>query len=151
MSRGSSQRTSGQRMVSVQGRSLVAGTAEGRLLVLEEPISFWGGVNPDTGVIGDRHHPQVGEVVTGAVVVMPSSRGSSSASTVLAEMVRTGTAPAAIVLARPDAIVVLGAVVAAELYHLVMPVITVPVAGLAGLKSGERVRVADNGRLTVEL
>ncbi|MGH8912374.1 MAG: aconitase X swivel domain-containing protein, partial [Acidimicrobiia bacterium] len=123
--------------------------AEGPLLVLNEPVSFWGGVDPVSGRIRDAHHAQAGKVVTGTVLVMSGGRGSSSASTVLAEMIRTGTAPGAIVLGRPDAIVVLGAVVAAELYHLVMPIIMVPTGDLATLMSGEKARVAEDARLFV--
>ena len=117
-----------------EARTLVAGTAEGEALVLDEPLSFWGGVDPATGQIVDVHHRQRGERVTGRVLVMPSGRGSSSSSSVLAEAVRTGTAPAAIVLLEPDAIVALGAIVARELYGVELPVVVIdrapPVARL---------------------
>ena len=137
-------------VVTVQGSILMEGAAEGPLLVLDDPVSFWGGVDPVSGCILDAHHPQVGEVVTGTVLVMSGGRGSSSASTVLTEMIRTGTAPVAIVLGRRDAIIVLGAVVAAELYHQVMPIIIVPAADIAGLISGEQARIAEDGSLIVE-
>lgn len=135
-------------MVTVVGRSLVPGSAAGPIVVLAEPLSFWGGVDPDTGVIIDPHHPDRGKVVTGAVLVFPASRGSSSASSVLAEMIRKGTAPSALVLARPDAVLVLGAVVAQELYDRTMPIMT---ADLKELPSGEgaRARVED-GTITIE-
>jgi uncharacterized protein len=99
-----------------EGRTLVPGEAHGPALVLTEPLSFWGGLDPATGVIVDVHHPQRGAVVTGMVLVMPGGRGSSSSSSVLAEAIRAGTAPAAIVLAEPDPIIALGAIVARELY-----------------------------------
>jgi len=136
--------------VTVRGTSLMEGAAEGPLLVLDDPVSFWGGVDPVSGRICDAHHAQVGEVVTGTILVMSGGRGSSSASTVLAEMIRTGTAPGAIVLGRPDAVIVLGAVVAAELYHLVMPIIMVPAAEVAGMMSGENARVVEDGNLIVQ-
>jgi predicted aconitase with swiveling domain len=67
-----------------EARTLVAGQASGPALVLEEPLSFWGGVDTETGDIVDVHHPQRGENVSGRVLVMPSGRGSSSSSSVLA-------------------------------------------------------------------
>ena len=97
-------------------RVLVPGAAEGDVLVLAEPLSFWGGLDPDTGVVTDARHPQRGAVLTGTVVVMRTGRGSSSSASVLAEAIRARTGPAAIVLAEADPIVVLGALVAGELY-----------------------------------
>jgi len=102
--------------------TLVSGEAEGEVLTLDEPLSFWGGLDPATGRIVDVHHPQRGEQVTDKVLVMPSGRGSSSSSSVLAEAIRAGTAPAAIVLREPDPILALGAIVARELYGRAMPV-----------------------------
>lgn len=87
------------------------------------PLSFWGGVGP-TGRVVDRHHPALGAELAGRVLVMECSRGSSSSASVLAELIRVGAAPAAIVLARADPIIALGSIVAAELYDLRMPVVT---------------------------
>ena len=87
-----------------EGRTLVAGTAEGPALVLHEPLSLWGGLDPGTGEIVEVRHPQRGANVAGRVLVMPSGRGSSSSSSVLAEAIRAGTAPAAIVLGEADPI-----------------------------------------------
>ena len=106
-----------------EARTLVAGTAEGRALVLDEPLSFWGGTDPATGDIVDARHPQHGANVAGRILVMPSGRGSSSSSSVLAEAIRAGTAPAAIVLGEADPILALGAIVARELFGTTIPVI----------------------------
>jgi len=76
-----------------------------------------------TGRIIDQHHPQAGQLLTGAILVMPAGRGSSSSSSVLAEAIYAGTAPAAIILHEPDVIVALGAMVAKELYGLACPVV----------------------------
>ena len=113
------------------------GTAAGEVLVLDEPLSFWGGVDPATGDVIDVRHPQRGANVAGRVLVMASGRGSSSSSSVLAEAVRGGTAPAAIVLADPDPILALGAIVARELYGRVVPVIV----ATAGIRTGDVVTV----------
>lgn len=123
----------------MDGRSLVEGPVEGTALVLAEPLSFWGGLDLVTGEIVEANHPQRGEVVTGRVLVMPSGRGSSSSSTVLAESIRLGTAPAAIVLGEADEIVAVGALVAAELYGAVMPVFVASPDAFAGILDGDRI------------
>jgi predicted aconitase with swiveling domain len=104
------------------GRTVFPGAATGIPLVLDAPLSFWGGTDL-AGRIVDEHHPQRGAVVTGRVLVLPKARGSSSSSSVLAEQIRSGTAPAALVLTEPDAILMLGAWVAAELYGHRLPIV----------------------------
>jgi predicted aconitase with swiveling domain len=101
---------------AVQGEILVPGTAgEGEALVLTAPISFWGGVDPKIGRISDVRHPQYGEKISGRVLFLPGTIGSSSASAVLMELVHSGHAPAALVLHEPDAILLLGLIVAREM------------------------------------
>jgi hypothetical protein len=102
--------------------TLVAGAASGPTLRLDEPLSFWGGLEPATGTIIDRLHPQRGASVAGRVLMMPGGRGSSSGSATLAEALRLAHGPAAILMLERDAIVVVGAMVAAELYGLACPV-----------------------------
>jgi predicted aconitase with swiveling domain len=102
--------------------TLVPGAASGPILRLDEPLSFWGGLDSATGTIVDRLHPQRSANIAGRVVMMPGGRGSSSGSATLAEAVRLGKGPAAILMLERDAIVVVGAMVAAELYGLVCPV-----------------------------
>ncbi|HWD01724.1 MAG TPA: DUF126 domain-containing protein [Amycolatopsis sp.] len=117
------------------GRSVFPGTASGELLVLDAPLSFWGGTDLE-GHIVDEHHPQRGAVLTGRVVALPRARGSSSSSSVLAEQLRAGTAPAALVLTEPDAILMLGAWVAAELYGVRLPIAALAEADYALLAAG---------------
>lgn len=119
---------------------LHAGAARGEVLRLDAPLSFWGGTDL-AGRIIDAHHPQHGVSLTGRVLVMTSGRGSSSSSYVLAEQLRRGTGPAAIVLAEADAIIVLGVIVADELYGLSTPVVRVSMADLGVLTTGLAVRV----------
>jgi uncharacterized protein len=133
-----------------EGRTLVAGHASGRALVLDEPLSFWGGLDPATGSLIDTHHPQQGASVTGRVLVMPSGRGSSSSSYVLAEAIRAGTAPAAIVLREPDGIVALGSIVARELYGAPVPVVVLEGDGYEAVLDGDPIVVdALDGGATV--
>jgi predicted aconitase with swiveling domain len=113
----------------------------GRALVLTEPLSLWGGMDPATGELIDVHHPQRGSVLAGRVVVMASGRGSSSSASVLAEAVRAGTAPAAIILAEPDLILAIGSTVAEELYGRTVPVIVLRPHALAAIADGAEVRI----------
>ncbi|MEO8247277.1 MAG: DUF126 domain-containing protein, partial [Chloroflexota bacterium] len=98
----------------------------GPALVLDEPLSLWGGLDPASGVIVDARHPQRGSSVSGWVLVMRAVRGSSSSSSVLAEAARAGTAPLAIVLGERDLILAVGGAVAAELYGVHIPVVVWP-------------------------
>ncbi|HLA65976.1 MAG TPA: DUF126 domain-containing protein [Acidimicrobiia bacterium] len=126
-------------------RHLLGGEATGEVLVLDEPMSMWGGLDPETGALIDRRHPQSGALLTGRILVMPSGRGSSSSSSVLAEAIRVGTAPAAIVLAEPDDIILLGALVARELYAITCPVVVADAETYQGLRSGEQVAITAEG------
>lgn len=90
-------------------------TAAGTGLALGAPISFWGGVDARTGMIADQRHPQHGRCVAGTALMLPGTIGSSSASAVLLELVHRGIAPAAILMPEPDAILLLGLLVAREM------------------------------------
>lgn len=95
---------------------LVKGDAgSGKALALSAPISFWGGVDPATSRIVDVRHPQHGLEIAGTVLLLPGTIGSSSASAVLLELVHRKIAPAALVLHEPDAILLLGLLVAREM------------------------------------
>jgi predicted aconitase with swiveling domain len=116
--------------VIVVGQVLVAGAAQGPALVLTEPLSFWGGVEATTGEIIDRSHPDWGKNITATILAMPGARGSSSSSSVLLEAVRLGTAPAGIILERPDAILTIAGILAFEMYGRRCPIIVHPIGGL---------------------
>jgi predicted aconitase with swiveling domain len=132
----------------VRCRVLLAGTATAEAIVLDDPLSFWGGFDPRTGAIIDRRHPQAGAPLTGRIVVMPSGRGSSSSGSVLAEAIRAGTAPAAILLAEVDEILLVGALAAAELYGVEMPLCVLPAGALSSIASGDRLTLHSDGTLT---
>lgn len=125
----------------MEGRALANGTAAAEALVLHEPLSFWGGLDPTTGRVVEVGHPQRGSVVTDRILVMPSGRGSSSSATVLAEAIRLGTGPAGILLGEVDQIVATGALVAAELYGIVVPVVVAGADVLGSIADGVLVRL----------
>lgn len=133
---------------TVRGVPVVPGRARGPCLVLSEPLSFWGGLDPATGRIVDRHHPQCGRCVTGTMLVMPAGRGSSSSSSVLLEALHARTAPAALVLGRLDAILALGAVVAEEVFGWRLPVVVVGREALPLFADGKPVSVDPDGTVT---
>ncbi|MEJ5083901.1 aconitase X swivel domain-containing protein [Brucella pseudogrignonensis] len=128
---------------------LVAGKAtEAQALVLSAPISFWGGVDPKTGRIADVRHPEHGHSISGYVLCLPGTIGSSSAAAVLLELVHAGLAPAAIILHEPDAILLLGLIVAREMGH------DVPIAVEFDREkqkklAGHRVKVGENGNISI--
>lgn len=111
--------------VRMKGRSLVGGAAEGALLFAEVGLSFWGGVDPASGEVIDRHHPLSGERLAGRVLAIPSGRGSCTGSSVLMELISNGHAPAALVLAEADEILTLGVLVAQVIFQRSLPVLCV--------------------------
>lgn len=124
-------------MVKARAHRLVAGTGRGPVLWLDEPVSFWGGVDPHDGRILDERHPQAGRSVTGTILAMAHGRGSSSSPSILAEMIRSGSAPAGVILGQADAMVVLGSMVAAELYGTTLPVVVLADPRLARAGNAE--------------
>jgi predicted aconitase with swiveling domain len=132
-------------MTIVPARALIDGEAEGVIAAWSTPLSFWGGLDAATGRVIDRSHPAFGAEISGRVLAMPSGRGSSSASSVLAEAIRRGTAPAAIILAMPDAIVAVGAIVAEKLYGKICPVLVCERADFERLADGAYARVSGRG------
>ncbi len=134
---------------AVKTRPLVEGRGRGRALVLTEPLSLWGGLDPQTGEIIDRRHPQLGKRVTKRALVMPSGKGSSSASSILLEAVRADTAPVAIILMEADAILALGAVVAREMYAKALPVVVIEASDYAKLRDDQMIDVSEDGIFTV--
>ena len=122
-------------------RNLLEGHASGKALVLTEPLSMWGGLDPESGEIIDRRHPQAGVVVAGTVLVMPTGRGSSSSSSVLAEAIRRGTAPVAVILSEADDILLLGALVALELYGTACPIVVADPGTYDAIRTGDAVTI----------
>jgi uncharacterized protein len=85
------------------------------LMKLSAPLSFWGGVDPTTGRIIQVRHPECGQSISGVILALPGTIGSSSSSAVLLELIRLGIAPKALLLHEPDAILLIGCVVGREM------------------------------------
>ena len=127
---------------------LIPGEATGgKCLALSAPISFWGGVDPRSGEIIDARHPERGRNIAGTVLALPGTIGSSSASAVLLELVHAGKAPAALLMDAPDAILLLGLVVAREMGWPTPPALRLPAARQAVL-AGRQLLLSSDGTIT---
>jgi predicted aconitase with swiveling domain len=131
------------------GKPLVAGVTRGAALVSKEPLSFWGGVSPQSGEVIDRRHDRLGAVVAGRVFVFPRGKGSSTSSATLMEAIRNGTAPAAIINLEVDSILALGSIVADVIYKKCVPIVVLPEEAFHSIREGDRVAVHPDGRVTV--
>ncbi|MBW8729005.1 MAG: DUF521 domain-containing protein [Inquilinus limosus] len=120
-------------MTGQGGLSVLGGTAGGPVIAMAEGLSFWGGVDAATGMVIDVHHPRHGVSLAGAVVLMPTSRGSCSGSGVLLELAMAGRAPAALVFSESEDTLTLGAIVAAEMFGRVIPVLRLPAKAFAAV------------------
>ena len=126
------------------------GWVRAELLVLDESLSFWGGFDPQSGAILDRHHPQAGQVVTAKVIAMPSSRGSAGTPAGVAESIRKRSGPVAVILGKRDVNITIGAMVAGYLYDLNRPVLVVEESDYDKLVSGQIVEISADGTIRIE-
>ncbi|KIV87696.1 hypothetical protein PV11_03226 [Exophiala sideris] len=122
--------------MDVQARSLVDGAAFGELLVSHTSLSFWGGINPETGIIVDQHHPLCGECITGRLFAIPSGRGSCTGSGVLLELLLRKRAPAALIFQHVEQILTLGVMVARAMFERSIPVLVISAEAFTSLRSG---------------
>lgn len=95
----------------LKGRSIFKGKAIGRLLVLNEPFSFLGGVDPKTGVLTVASGRE-GESIDGRILVFPYGKGSTVGSYTIVDLKKNGHLPGAIINAKAETIVATGAVMA---------------------------------------
>jgi len=134
-------------VTALQAEVLLPGpSVHATALALTAPISFWGGVNPKTGEIADARHPEHGQGTAGRVLLVPATVGSSSAAAILLELVHAGRAPAAIVLHEPDAILLLGLIVAREMGYATPIALRLDRAHFAALH-GRPLSVTESGAI----
>jgi len=130
---------------AAQGRFILRGSAVGSILATDEPLSFWGGVDPATGLIIDVHHPLHGQCLTGKVLVMPSSRGSCTGSGVLLDLVLSGRGPAALVFREAEDVLTLGALVAEGMFGASLPVLRLAPGPFSLLAREAEARIGPDG------
>lgn len=133
----------------IQGRALVEGEAAGLALWSDQPLSFWGGYDQNTGEIIDRRHPLSGKVGTNRVIAIPHTRGSSTTTAVLLESVRRGKAPAAIITTGVASFLALASIVAEELYGRNFPVVMVDEEDFSRIDSGQWISINADGVIEI--
>lgn len=97
--------------MELKGRKIFAGFAKGEALVSGEGISFFGGVDPDTGIVVEKGHPLEGKSVAGKILVFPQGKGSTVGSYTLYQMKKNGVAPKAIINQECETIIAVGVII----------------------------------------
>ncbi|MGD8505843.1 MAG: DUF126 domain-containing protein [Candidatus Bathyarchaeota archaeon] len=97
--------------MELKGRTISKGVAEGEALTTTQPISFYGGVDPDTGEIIEKGHELQGKKVKGRILVFPNGKGSTVGSYTLYRMRKNGTAPTGIINEECETVVAVGAII----------------------------------------
>ena len=126
------------------GQSIIPGQAFGRILATDEGLSFWGGVDPLTGVVIDAHHPLCGQSISGRVLVMPTTRGSCSGSGVMLDLALNGIAPAAFVFREAEDVVTLGAMIAGRMFDRPVPMLRLGDEAFAQAVAAQEARLTDD-------
>lgn len=96
---------------TLEGRKIYPGTVSGEALVTSQGISFYGGVDPETGKVVEKDHELEGQSITGKVLVFPRGKGSTVGSYVLYQLAKTGKGPTAIINQETEAIVAVGCII----------------------------------------
>ncbi len=122
-------------------RSLVAGHGCGKILTTYQSLSFWGGVDPETGKIIDPRHELFDQSITGKVLAFPYGKGSTGAPLVLLELVKQGTAPAAMINIETDPMLAAGPIISKHFYGTTIPVVTLTPAAFDRLRTGQEATV----------
>jgi len=120
-------------MITLRGRAIWRGWARGEALVSSQPISFYGGVDPETGKIVERGHELEGKSIAGKILAFPYGKGSTVGSYTILRLKRRGVAPKAIVNLRCEPIIAVGAIIA--------EIPTIDGIDVSVMRSGELVEV----------
>ena len=98
-------------MEQLKGRIIYKGKAEGEALVTSQPISFYGGVDPNTGIVLEKGHELQGQSVKGKILVFPQGKGSTVGSYTLYRLKKNRVAPAGIINRECETIIAVGAII----------------------------------------
>ena len=126
----------------LHGRTIFSGIAEGEALVTSMGISFYGGVDPESGIVVERGHELEGQSIAGKVLAFPTGKGSTVGSYTLYRLKKNGLAPAAILNSECETITAVGCIIA--------EIPCVDHISIEGIKTGEKLRV-DAENATVEI
>jgi predicted aconitase with swiveling domain len=123
--------------------AIVSGTASGEALVSELPISFYGGVDPETGNIQDVYNNLNGSCIAGKILCMPRSKGSCSGSTVVLELIRKDLCPAAILCLEAEPILSLGSLIGRKIYNHAIPILTIGEKDFSKIQNGDHIKITE--------
>ncbi|MCU0644936.1 MAG: DUF126 domain-containing protein [bacterium] len=98
-------------MEKIAGRIIYAGNAIGTILKSNMPISFFGAVDQQTGVIKEKNHGLFGQSIAGKILVFPHAKGSTVGSYILYALKKNNVAPAGMILEDCETIVAVGAII----------------------------------------
>lgn len=127
----------------MKGRMISPGRARGEALVSREPIGFYGGVDPKTGIVIEKGHELEGKCVKDKILVFPQGKGSTVGPYVIYGLKKNGVAPAAIVNRETETIVATGVILAG--------IPCVDKINIDKINTGDKLRVdADNAMVEVE-
>jgi len=122
--------------MELKGRTIYKGIGEGEALATTQPISFYGGVDPNTGIVIEKGHELQGKSVKGKVLVFPTGKGSTVGSYTLYRMKKNGIAPAGIVNRECETVVAVGAIIS--------EIPCVDSVDISRIKTGDIVRIEKN-------
>ncbi|MFH1835322.1 MAG: DUF126 domain-containing protein [Methanobacteriota archaeon] len=122
------------------GRVINKGKASGEALVTEDPISFYGGVDPETGVITDKDNSLNGQSISGKILVFPYGKGSTVAPYTIYQLAKAGKGPLAMINRDVETIVAVGCIISG--------IPAVDQIDITKIKSGDKVEV-DGEKVTV--
>ena len=125
----------------VKCRPLVAGHGRGKILITQQNISFWGGVDPLNGMIIDPRHELFDQSIPGRILAFPYGKGSAAAPLVLLELAKQTTAPAAIINIETDPLLVAGPIISKHFYGTSFPVVALARAAFDRLQTGQAATV----------
>lgn len=124
----------------MKGRKIFPGKAEGEAIVTSQPVSFFGGVDPDTGIIAEQGHELEGRSISGKIFVFPQGKGSTVGSYTMYQLKKNGKAPLAIINRETETVVAVGAIIS--------EIPCVDKIDISGIKTGDILSVdAENGSI----
>lgn len=127
--------------MELKGRIISKGIAEGEALTTTQPISFYGGVDPETSEILEKGHELQGKRIKGKILVFPTGKGSTVGSYTLYRLKKGGIAPAGIINRECETVVAVGAIIS--------EIPCVDEVDISKIKTGDTVRI-ENGVVTIK-
>lgn len=126
-------------LMEIKARSISRGKASGEVLITTEPLSFLGGVDPNSGEVIEPWHPLQGKNIAGKIFVFPHGKGSTVGSYVMLQLAKNRKAPAAIINVTAEPIITVGAIISK------IPMVDKPESDVYKiLKDGQKIEVDGN-------